>query len=188
MGLAWLLSLFTLVALMSVPACRLARICMLMATALALGGCAMSPPFSLALTQRARTAPTPGQIAHGARLPTTPVAWGGTIVSIENRAHDTLITILAYPLNSEWRPRLQVHPLGRFIIRQVGFVEPLIYHPGRELTAIGHVTHFKPGKIGQQTYNYPVISAQAIHLWPIRPNRTPPQFQFGFGIGIGSRF
>lgn len=156
--------------------------------ALVLGGCATTPPFAPTLTQQAQTAPAPQAVSRNARAPATPVAWGGTIVKIDNEANDTLITVLAYPLNDALRPKLHESTLGRFIVRKTGFVEPLIYAPGRELTVIGHVGAFKPGEIGQRPYNYPVVTAQAMHLWPIEPIRTAPRFQFGIGIGIGSRF
>lgn len=158
------------------------------AALLALGGCAVAPPFPPALTQQAHTVPAPDAVARNARVPTAPVAWGGTIVSVVNQAHDTLITVLAYPLDSEMRPRLRATTIGRFIVRAKGFVEPLIYAPGRELSVIGRVTGIEGGTIGQLPYNYPVVAPQSMHLWPLQPLQTSPRFQFGIGIGVGTRF
>ena len=188
MGLAGILSLLPLVALMSSSRARKAHLCACALAAMSLYGCAAEPPFPPALTQQAQTAPAPEAIARTMRAPTSPVAWGGTIIRIDNQAHDTLITVLAYPLNNALRPQLPNRSLGRFIIRQPGFVEPLIYAPGRELSVIGHISGFQPGDIGQQPYNYPVVSAQALHLWPFEPVGISPRFQFGIGIGIGSHF
>ncbi|WP_065089588.1 Slp family lipoprotein [Acidihalobacter prosperus] len=155
---------------------------------LALAGCATTPPFAPALAQQAQTAPAPQAVARNARAPATPMAWGGTIVKVDNEAHDTLITVLAYPLDDALRPKLRDSTIGRFIVRARGFVEPLIYAPGRELSVIGPVTGFRQGEIGQQPYQYPVVSEQAMHLWPLAPEPSTPRFQFGIGIGIGSRF
>lgn len=188
MGLAGLLSLLPLVALMRCSRRHLACLYALAAAVLTLAGCAATPPFPPTLTQQAQSVPSPEALSQNPRAPTTPIAWGGTIVRTVNEAHDTLITVLAYPLNGAMRPQLQGRPLGRFILRNPGFLDPLIYAPNRELTVIGRVNQFQHGKIGEQPYTFPVVAPQALHLWPVKPVPLSPRFQFGIGIGVGSRF
>lgn len=188
MGMAWILSVLSLVALMAWLRHFQPHLTALAVAALALSGCASAPPFPPALTQQAHTVPSPEALSQISRAPASPIAWGGTIIRIVNQAHDTQITVLAYPLNEAMRPQLERRPLGRFIIRQPGFIEPLIYAPGRVLSVIGRVIRFQRGQIGEQPYNYPVVSPQALHLWPVAPLTPYPRFQLGIGIGIGSHF
>lgn len=108
--------------------------------------------------------------------------WGGTILSINNLQSSTQIEMLAYPLNSSYRPMLDDKPLGRFIILKNGFLEPSNFSQGRLLTVMGTVSHGQSGYIGQSSYNYPVINAQQLQLWSVQ--RDVPKSRFSFGLGI----
>lgn len=111
------------------------------------------------------------------------VLWGGTILDVNNMKDSTRIEVLSYPLDSNHRPELEKKPLGRFMIRQEGFLEPKSYAPGRLITVVGNVGKAISGKVGDSEYNYPLIQAQQLHLWSNR-GQTRTNFQFGIGIQL----
>ena len=111
------------------------------------------------------------------------VLWGGTILDTRNLEDSTQIELLAYPLSAPQRPIQASKPLGRFIVRQAGYLEPTTYAPGRLLTVLGSVGDSQQGKVGEASYSYPVIMAEKLQLWS--PERERGQSSFHFGIGIG---
>ncbi len=119
------------------------------------------------------------------------VRWGGVIV------HDTVgktrstLTVLAFPLAEDGRPRLGKLPYGRFLAISPGYLDPMLYGRGRLVSIVGVVTGTEKGMIGQAPYIYPTIRLLAAHLWRARPRPYPgpyyprPQWNFGLGIGFG---
>ena len=95
------------------------------------------------------------------------VRWGGAIIQIQNRSDYTQLTILAYPLNSYGRPRIEAPSQGRFIATVVGFLEPSQYAPDREVTINGILQASIVKKVGDYDYAYPVVDAEVNYLWPI---------------------
>ena len=112
------------------------------------------------------------------------VLWGGTILDTQNLKESTQIEVLAYPLNSSYRPKLNSKPLGRFIIMQQGYLEPALYAQGRLLTVLGSVADSQTGSVGESTYIYPVIDARQLQLWSVKNERTRTSFGFGLGIRL----
>ena len=110
--------------------------------------------------------------------------WGGTILDIRNLEEVTQIEVLAYPLSSSDRPLLERPPLGRFIIRHTGFLEPTNFAQGRVLTALGEVGDKQQGSVGDSSYVYPVINAQALHLWTGESMLDRTSFHIGVGFGF----
>ena len=111
------------------------------------------------------------------------VLWGGTILDTRNLKESTQIEVLAYSLNSSYRPKLKSKPLGRFIILQQGYLEPTNYAQGRSLTVLGNVGDIQTGNVGESTYVYPVIAAQQLKLWSVK-NERQPRSSFHFGLGV----
>lgn len=135
-----------------------------------LTGCATGVPPAI----RARPAPDLSLTtvreqpsAHeGAR-----VRWGGTIAAVENRADETWVEVVARELDRYGRPRVTDRSEGRFLARLAGFLDPAVYAVDRELTVAGVVTGETTRTIGQFSYRYPIIKADAAQLWERLPQR-----------------
>lgn len=113
------------------------------------------------------------------------IAWGGVIISSKNLATSTQLEVLAYPLDTNYRPRQSDAPVGRFLVIAQGYLETADYKEGRQITVIGTLSELREGKIGDTTYRYPVVSASRTHLWPtVAQEANEPRFHFGIGIGI----
>lgn len=111
------------------------------------------------------------------------VIWGGTILDIQNLKDSTRIEVLSYPLSSSYRPQLHEKPLGRFIIRHSGYLEPKSFAQGRIISVVGKVGKTVSGKVGDSDYSYPLVNAQQLQLWSAQ-ERTRTNFQFGIGIRL----
>ena len=148
-----------------------------------LAGCASTPEFDTSQVDRSLTPQSVVAEAELSRGKT--ILWGGTILDTRNLKDSTQIEVLAYPLNTYQRPLLESKPLGRFIIRQQGYLEPSTYAQGRLLSVIGKVSGSQSGKVGESTYTYAVIDSQQLHLWS--PDSGSDRTSFHFGVGIGFR-
>ncbi len=96
------------------------------------------------------------------------VRWGGIVARVENLEHDTLVEIVNLPLDSRARPLGNANTAGRFIARVQGFLDPLIYKQGKEITVVGILNDPMPGQIGQHQVNFPVVDSTGHHLWERR--------------------
>jgi outer membrane lipoprotein len=146
-------------------------------------GCASTPEFDTSQVDRSLT---PQSVIAEPEVSRDKVAlWGGTILDTRNLKDGTQIEVLAYPLNASSQPRLESKPLGRFIIKHSGYLEPTTYAQGRQLTVLGSISGSQSGQVGETTYNYPVISDSQLHLWPQTSDRSRSNVHFGIGVGIG---
>jgi len=96
------------------------------------------------------------------------VMWGGRIIRCENKKEGTLFEVLQLPLGVEGRPKDVDESQGRFLALYDGFLDCVIYCPGREITLVGEVRGLQRGKLGEMEYVYPVVRAKKIHLWKRR--------------------
>lgn len=96
------------------------------------------------------------------------VLWGGVIIETTNRKDETLIKVSATELDMEKRPKNLDRSAGRFIVRYGGFLDPVIYKQGREITVGGEIIGQEILPLGETQYSYPVLSAKEIHLWERR--------------------
>jgi len=110
------------------------------------------------------------------------VLWGGVIIGAENLSDHTDLNVLFFPLDKSQRPDMDKPPHNRFIARYKGYLESMVYAPGREVTILGSVQGIEDGKIGDAPYRFPVLKADKIHLWPMGQDS---KVRFGVGIGIG---
>ncbi len=104
------------------------------------------------------------------------VRWGGTIAAIDNDVDQTTIQVLGRPLERDGRPRVTDETAGRFIARVGGFLDPVVFEAGREVTVVGTVTGTARRTIGEYPYEFPVVHAKAIHLWEPQPVYLYPPF------------
>ena len=149
-----------------------------------LAGCA-TDPFAGRLPPDLDRAVTPEKAASMAdEVRGRAVLWGGVIVDVRNLKDTTEIAVLAYPLDDYSFPDSSKSPMGRFIVRYSGFLDPLDYAPGRLLTVLGQVDGVDKGKVGDAPYTFPVVKSSSLHLW--NRNHSPQSnVMFGIGVGIG---
>ncbi len=141
-------------------------------------GCASSPPQD--------SGPTPQQVVRSGEA-RGQVHWGGRIVAVTNERERTLIEVLAFPLDSDGRPRQDTEPQGRFLAVQAGFLEPHEYPVGRLLGAQGMLDGFLRGRVGEASYRYPVVRAEQLMLWPVEaPTYGARRPRINVGVGGGS--
>lgn len=60
---------------------------------------------------------------------------------------------------------------GRFLAilpREKGFLDPLIYRQGREITLAGEFVGIETGRIDEMEYTYPVFEIKDLYLWEER--------------------
>lgn len=99
------------------------------------------------------------------------VRWGGIIARVENLEKDTLIEVVNLPLDRQARPVKDSQTGGRFIARVPGFLDPMIYQMGKEITLVGMLGDPMPGKVGKHEINFPVVDTRNHYLWKERPRR-----------------
>ena len=98
---------------------------------------------------------------------------GGTIASVDNKARETWVEIVARPLDSDGEPIENDRTLGRFIARVDGFLDPDIYSKDREVTVYGTIESRITRMIGNHPYNYPLVKARTLYLWRDYPEAVP---------------
>jgi len=136
-------------------------------------GCA--PTFSKQLRQDASPPISFQQLleeggAHRGRV----VIIGGYILEVSNEQDGTLLTMLQAPLDSRDRPGSQDLSEGRFLVRAEKFLDPEICSKGRRLSVAGTVSELQPKPLGDLVYNYPVIEAKELRLWPKKTHYIAP--------------
>lgn len=146
--------------------------------ALLLGGCA-GPRFD---TSRVDPSVVPWDVvAERSRAEGRTVQWGGLLVQATNRPDDTDLEILAYPLTRGGEPRTGRTPLGRFVARWSGYLDPAEYAPGRMVTVVGTVRGTLQGQVGEAEYTYGLVAVEQLHLWPRDYPVSEPRVRFGIG-------
>ncbi|MDH3468243.1 MAG: Slp family lipoprotein [Gammaproteobacteria bacterium] len=93
------------------------------------------------------------------------VRWGGDIASVENKANETWIEIVARDLYRSGRPLDNDYSPGRFIAIIPEFLDPVIYQSKRSMTVRGVVTKATTGMIDKYIYTYPVVQVDIHLLW-----------------------
>ena len=137
-------------------------------------------------TSPAETAIEPRQVVAGSATGQQ-VAWGGTLIRVENLRDRTRLEVLAYPLDRDGVPRINEQPTGRFLADHWGFLDPGDYTPGRRVTVRGTITGSESGKVGDAAYVYPRVEAVDTRLWQSVTATQgsgwwPPQLHIGIGV------
>lgn len=112
------------------------------------------------------------------------VIWGGRIVASRNLRDSTELVVLGYPLERSQRPDTRGRPVGRFIAVYPGYLETGIFARDRLVTVDARVRGREVRPVGEASYLYPLVSAEAVHLWP-EGHESGSDVHFGIGIGIG---
>jgi len=146
---------------------------------LGLAGCAASPMNVEGVNQSL----TPNLISSSEPHRDNKVLWGGMIISTRPGQNATRIEVLAYPLSGQ-QPDRYATPQGRFMLDKAGYLEPAEFATGRWISVVGIVKGIQPGKVGEASYDFPLLEAQQIHLWPEASSPSDIRTRFHFGIGI----
>ena len=96
----------------------------------------------------------------------TLVRWGGIITEVENKIDETWVFVVSRALSNNEKPVSDGHSEGRFIASFSGFIDPLVYEPGRPLTVIGTIEGSTVRAIGEYDYSFPLVKVRDSHLWP----------------------
>ena len=158
----------------------------LLGVILLLGVAGCQRPDALRTTP-AETDVQPRQVsqAGGGTFRGRPVAWGGSLIAVENLSDRTRLELLAFPLDRDGAPRTGSDPTGRFVAEFQGFLDPADYAPGRSVTVRGVLAGIYRGKVGEADYDFPVVEAGEARLWPRSGDgygAWPPQLHIGIGV------
>jgi outer membrane lipoprotein len=97
------------------------------------------------------------------------VRWGGTIVTVLPQTNQTTcFEVVNRPLGAAAEPRIGDETDGRFLACAAGFYDPAVYQSERALTAVGILDQPVTRKIGEYEYQFPVLLAETVYLWPVR--------------------
>lgn len=135
---------------------------------------------------------TPSEVTASSRGIGKVVSWGGQVIETRNLETFTELEILGYPLDPCGRPVTQGQPLGRFLVRHHGYLEPMDYRAGRQVTVTGRITEVTEGQVGDTRLRFPILQESVIRLWPqqqtpgaLSARPTRPLFSIGIGGGSG---
>jgi len=159
-----------------------------LAMLLGLTGCASGPIAEQAAVDvrdvtPAELADAPDDESVAPALDGERLLWGGVILGVTPLGDTTELEVLAYPLDRVQRPRPSASAQGRFLLVQPGFLEPLDYAVGRQITALGTLDGSADATIGEARRRVPRLLADQLHLW--RPGQPGARPRFSIGIGIG---
>ncbi len=93
---------------------------------------------------------------------------GGIIVDTKLTEKGTQIEALYAPVDKLGYLKELKHLEGRFLAiypRDRGFLDPLIYKKGRQITLAGELLETRKAKLDEVEYTYPVFEVKQIYLW-----------------------
>ena len=106
------------------------------------------------------------------------VILGGYILETVNEADGSVLKILQAPLDSRNRPKSSDLSKGRFLVLAGEFLDPAVYSEGRKVAIGGRVVGVQKRKLSNRMYEYPIIEAQEMHLWPKEPKYGRPYYPY----------
>ena len=124
-----------------------------------------------------------------AALQKTPDVYKGEVVMlggriIETKASPSLseLTVLQLAIDNNGRPVNPDQSGGRFIVQAKKLLDPAIFQKDRYLTAVGTLKGSRVRSIGGFQYDYLLVEAIEIKLWP-KGTGTSPTIHLGIGVG-----
>lgn len=108
---------------------------------------------------------------------------GGKIIETTPLEGKTRVTVLQYPLGFRNKPSVDSGSEGRFMVEAPGFLDPVVYSPGRQVTVAGILDRKEVLPLGEINYTYPIVASRELYLWPVDDAYYLPQFYIGIGIG-----
>lgn len=140
-----------------------------LALAIVLAGCATYPDVVRVSDESmlvSYAAVTQGKVQQGT------ARWSGVIAKVQNNASNTRLEIVYFPASAGGRPQVSDQTPGRFVAYVKGFVDPLVYAQGKQITVLGALAAPEAGKVEQYQYLFPVIQDAAVYLWPKKQERV----------------
>lgn len=92
---------------------------------------------------------------------------GGIISQINTIKEGTLIEVIQKPLDYWGKPKRTKRTEGRFIIFHPGYLNVMLFTPGREITAAAEVEGTRSNDLGETEFTYPLVLAKELKLWPV---------------------
>lgn len=108
----------------------------------------------------------------------------GHILRTENRREGSFLEVLGYPTTDRGYPDTAEPALGRFMLFYPGYLDALVFRPGRVVVAAGRVTGMHPATIGETLHPEPLLRSVELKLLPEHPSYYSP-IHFGFGFTLG---
>ncbi len=90
---------------------------------------------------------------------------GGIIDLTTNTKQGTVIEVVEKPLDYWGKPKRTDKTGGRFLVVHIGYLDPMIYAPGREITVAAEIEGTRSKALGELEYSYPVVVAKELKLW-----------------------
>jgi outer membrane lipoprotein len=122
-------------------------------------------------------------------LQKTPDAYKGEVVMLGGRILETKVssalsdlTVLQLAIDIYGRPVNPDQSGGRFIVQTKKLLDPAVFQKAMYLTVVGTLKGSKVESIGGFQYDYPLVEAIEIKLWP-KDMRTRPIIHIGIGVG-----
>ncbi len=115
--------------------------------------------------------------------------WSGVIAKVQNNATDTRLEIVYFPSASGGRPQVSDQTPGRFVAYVKGFLDPLVYAQGKQVTVLGSIAAIESGHVEQFNYRFPVLNQATVYIWPKKQERievdTYPMWDSFWGMRGG---
>jgi len=93
------------------------------------------------------------------------VLLGGTIAQTVNSRQGTVIEVVQKPLDYWGKPKRTDRTGGRFLLLSPGYLDVMIFAPGREITVAAEVAGTRSKALDEMEYSYPVVIARELKLW-----------------------
>ena len=138
--------------------------CLILLVAVLGAGCASNVPVNI--RNEPADNPVLPAVAQDARaFVGRAVRWGGMVISVDNKASETVIEVLAQDLDAFGRPIESDRSPGRFLAEVQGFLDPQIYRKDRAVTVYGSIAPSVVRNVGEKPYTYAVVKAAQVYLW-----------------------
>jgi outer membrane lipoprotein len=93
------------------------------------------------------------------------VLLGGTIAQTVNSRQGTVIEVVQKPLDYWGKPKRTDRTGGRFLLLSPGYLDVMIFAPGREITVAAEVAGTRSKALDEMEYSYPVVIDRELKLW-----------------------
>jgi outer membrane lipoprotein len=106
---------------------------------------------------------------------------GGLIVETRFTEKGSQLEALQVPVDSFGYLERSAHSQGRFLAlypKSKGFLDPMVYMKGREVTLAGEFLETRKAKIDEMEYVYPVFEIKEIYLWEERRDYDWPAYPY----------
>ena len=102
---------------------------------------------------------------------------GGIITQTTAVKQGTLIEVRQQKLDYWGKPQRTKKTGGQFLVFYHGYLDTLMYSPGRDITVAGEVQGTRSPALGDRQYDYPIILSKELKLWPrVRESPEKPQW------------